>query len=326
MPHVISDLGNGVTMRFDGRTYSFDPRHVLKGSVNLVSHAHADHVPAAMGNAPIVCSHATLDLIRLRRKKVEGIYERTVTVLEAGHVPGSSMFIVDADHDKTMYTGDFCTRRKRHIEPATPRQCDVLVMETTYGRPEYEFPRHNDTVDAIRDWVDAVLRSGSNAVLFAYPLGKAQELCFELRGYPIRLQGTIAEINRVLAAHGHELHVTCDVEDHVDKRPFVYITSGLGSERGKVDSMIEDGAKAASFSGWSLKRFMVRSTRRRIETFPLSDHCDFNESMEFVRRCGPTKVYTTHGFAREFARSVKSELGIDAEPLTTGQEKLDAFV
>jgi hypothetical protein len=48
--------------------------------------------------------------------------------------------------------------------------------------------------------------------------------------------------------------------------------------------------------------------------------------MEFVRLCGPGKVFTTHGFTEEFARSVRRELGIDAEPLRKGQETLDAFL
>lgn len=325
MSYVISDLGNGVTLRVDGRTYRFDPRRVVASDVNMVSHAHSDHIPSALGGAPIVCSRATHDLIRLRRKRVERSDEPSVAMLEAGHAPGSSMFLVGGDF-RTIYTGDFCTRRKRHIRPAMPYGCDVLVMESTYGKPEYEFPDHGDTVGAIRDWVESVLGSGANAVLLAYPLGKAQELCFELRDHPVHLQRTIAENNRVLLSHGHELPTVCDARESARRQPFVYITSGLGAEHRKVGGMIEDGAKAATFSGWALRRFGKRVAGPKTEMFPLSDHCDYNELMEFVRLCSPTKVLTTHGFAEEFARSVRRELGIDAEPLTRGQETLDAFV
>ena len=90
--------------------------------------------------------------------------------------------------------------------------------------------------------------------------------------------------------------------------------------------MVADGALVASFSGWSVDRFGRSKTRANTEMFPLSDHCGYNELMEFVRLCGPSKVLTMHGFAEEFARSVRCELSIDAEPLTRHQETLERFV
>ena len=325
MACVISDLGNGIILRANGRTYRLDPRRAVAGDFNLVSHAHSDHLPSAVGNASIVCSSATHDLMRLHRKKIHRADESSITIKDAGHTPDSSMFVVEG-HPRIMYTGDFCTRRKRHIHPALPHNCDILVMESTYGKPEYKFPDHGDTIGAIRDWVDTIIGSGATAVLFAYPLGKAQELCFELSGFPLRMQKAIADRNRVLAAHGYRLPMGCSEGMGGDQEPFVYLTSGLGAEREKVKRMLSDGAKAASFSGWSVRRLGGRGAGSRAEMFPLSDHCDFNELMEFARRCNPTKVLTTHGFAADFAESVRRELGIDAEPLIRGQESLDRYL
>jgi len=61
------------------------------------------------------------------------------------------------------------------------------------------------------------------------------------------------------------------------------------------------------------------------EAFPLSDHCGFDELMEFVRRCSPKKVFTTHGFAKELAMHIRRDLGIDAQPLVSRQRTLDHF-
>ena len=325
MSQIINDMGNGVTLRFEDCAYRFDPARVVAGEVNLVSHAHSDHVPSALGKAPVVSSPATNALLRLRSKNAMRCDAESVTMKEAGHVPGSRMFVVENDM-RILYTGDFCTRRKRHIAPAVPLNCDVLVMETTYGRPGYEFPDHDDTIGAIRNWVEDVLGGGSNAVLLAYPLGKAQELCFELMDFPLYMQSGVMEINRALARHGFRLP-TDDWDGICDRRrPFVYITSGLGVEHKKVEEMVADGARAASFSGWSVKRFGVRRENRKTESFPLSDHCDYNELMEFVRLCAPSKVLTMHGFAEEFARSVRHELDIEAEPLIRGQGTLDGFI
>jgi len=321
---VVSDLWNGVALRMSGCTYRLDPGSAVHGDLNLVSHAHSDHVPNHLRRAPIVCSRITLDLIRLRRKNVERQDEPSIEMLEAGHVPGSVMFLVD-DASKVLYTGDFCTRVKKHLRPAVPVRCDVLVMESTYGKPEYEFPDHDDTVGAVRDWVEGAIDNGSNAVLLAYPLGKAQELCYELRGLPIKVQKSIGDNNRALNNHGFELPVCTDAGPRAEQS-FAYVTSGIGAERAKVDCLVKGGARTASFSGWATGRFGGTTKGLSTEMFPLSDHCDYNELMEFVRLCDPAKVFTTHGFAEEFARSVRRELGIDAEPLRKGQETLDAFL
>jgi len=49
--------------------------------------------------------------------------------------------------------------------------------------------------------------------------------------------------------------------------------------------------------------------------FPISDHADFPELMEFVRQVRPRKVYTLHGYAADFAVHLRDS-GFDAEPLS----------
>lgn len=320
---AIKDDGNGVSLTTDDGAYRFDPVRVAPGELNVVSHAHSDHVPTRFGKNPICCSDITHDLLGVRRKTVARVCPEDVMLLEAGHIPGSRMAVVPGEK-RVLYTGDFCTRRKNHIEPARPHRCDVLITETTYGKEGYEFPDHGETVDAVVDWVDSTLASGRSAVLLAYPLGKAQELAYELRGRPVLVQVGIGENNRLLHAHGLRLP-TAGIEGMRPDRPVVYITSGLGKERALVKKLVGDGARTASFSGWSVNRFGTSTAKHVDEEFPLSDHCDYNELMEFVRLCSPELVLTTHGFADEFSRSVSRELGIEARPLVRGQESLDTY-
>ena len=49
------------------------------------------------------------------------------------------------------------------------------------------------------------------------------------------------------------------------------------------------------------------------QAIPLSDHADFSELVEYVRKARPRKIYTVHGFT-EFVESLR-EMGFDAEPL-----------
>jgi putative mRNA 3-end processing factor len=82
--------------------------------------------------------------------------------------------------------------------------------------------------------------------------------------------------------------------------------------------------KTAAFSGWALDGHF--SYASGIDAaFPVSDHCGFDELMEFAKRCDPDYVFTTHGFAKEFAHEVRRTLGIQAQPLIARQHTLDHF-
>jgi putative mRNA 3-end processing factor len=45
---------------------------------------------------------------------------------------------------------------------------------------------------------------------------------------------------------------------------------------------------------------------------PFSDHCDHSELLEVVKKCNPSKIYTFHGFDKEFANNLVN-MGYDAE-------------
>jgi putative mRNA 3-end processing factor len=54
--------------------------------------------------------------------------------------------------------------------------------------------------------------------------------------------------------------------------------------------------------------------RKNDYSIPLSDHCDYDELVEVVKKSGAEKIYTVHGFVEEFAASL-SKMGFDAQPL-----------
>lgn len=316
-------LGNGILVEAEGCRFRFDPKRVLEGDVCMVSHAHSDHLPTSFKGGSIICSPVTRDFVRLRRKKEFQVSTHpSVRMLDAGHIAGSSMFLVAAGKDH-LYTGDFCTRQKAHTKGAKAQKCDVLIIEATYGKPHYIFPDHDEMMGIVRDWLQDITRNGGTAVLYAYPLGKSQELAFHLGELPLVVQSTIAENNRVLRNHGFDL-TTDEYDPERTKAPFVYITSGYGKDMARVESMKKKGARTAAFSGWALDREFTSQSRVN-EAFPLSDHCDFQELTEFVRECSPEQVFTTHGFAKEFAIHVRRTLGIDAQPLTARQRTLEHF-
>jgi Cft2 family RNA processing exonuclease len=72
--------------------------------------------------------------------------------------------------------------------------------------------------------------------------------------------------------------------------------------------------RSAVFTGWALDSGCV--FRYKVDAaFPLSDHADYDELLEMVRLVNPKKVYTLHGFAAQFANSLRT-LGYEAQSLT----------
>jgi len=55
-----------------------------------------------------------------------------------------------------------------------PVVADVLILESTYGKPGYEFPSQQTMEDNIVDWLDET--TGTPLLLFGYTLGRAQEI------------------------------------------------------------------------------------------------------------------------------------------------------
>jgi Cft2 family RNA processing exonuclease len=68
--------------------------------------------------------------------------------------------------------------------------------------------------------------------------------------------------------------------------------------------------RTAVLTGWAIDsgcRFRYQADA----AFPLSDHADFPDLLEFVKRVAPKRVFTLHGYATEFATKLR-EQGIEA--------------
>jgi len=59
--------------------------------------------------------------------------------------------------------------------------------------------------------------------------------------------------------------------------------------------------------------------------FPLSDHGDFDDLMEFAAHCRPRRVYTVFNHAAELAKEIARKLKVKAEPLAATRRKEDAI-
>ncbi len=296
-----------------------------RGDLVFISHGHSDHSTGIKRSRRIIASEETIDLIHSRnyadadetRAKLHNGSGFKYSLLNAGHVLGSKQFHL-SDGFSFTYTGDFKTRDSLTNKGAEIRQAEVLLMETTFGSPRYIFPPTDVLYSEMAHWVNRQILSGSSVILGGYSLGKAQELIKLLNDYngisPI-VSSEIYRISQIYQKYGVGLKMineTSEEAKEVLQKGFVAVVphhfSNFSYAR-RLGEYYKCNVKCAVATGWAVDgKYGVD------QAFPLSDHCDYNELLEFVEGVSPQRVITTHGFEREFARELKKR-GYNAEPL-----------
>lgn len=112
--------------------------------------------------------------------RVDGI---RVTALNAGHVLGAAMFLIEIENSKLLYTGDFSREEDRHLKAAESPGCklDALITESTYG-VQCHLPRVEREA-RFTSVVSSVVERGGRCLLPVFALGRAQELLLILEEY-----------------------------------------------------------------------------------------------------------------------------------------------
>ena len=285
----------------------------------FVSHAHADHIAR---HELVLATPATACLYRHRLGPQHRVREMTygqplefgglrLTALPAGHCLGSAMLLAERGDRSLLYTGDFKLGESATSEPAKLPHADILIMECTFGRPHYRLPPREETIARLLELVHCAVSDGKTPVIHAYPLGKSQEVTKLLTdfGIPVLQHPVIYEVSRVYQACG------VDLGDFgvFDGRPLdghAVITMPRGSRNFRLAGL--GRTVSIAVTGWAADS----RAKYRLgvdHALPLSDHADFDQLVETVRRVEPREVYCTHGPA-EFADHL-CDLGFNAFPL-----------
>ncbi|MBI2214442.1 MAG: MBL fold metallo-hydrolase [Acidobacteria bacterium] len=288
----------------------------------IVSHAHGDHierhdhfvatpVTAAVVRSRLGASLRGTELSFRHPLELEG---HEIELFPAGHVLGSAMTMIRRDGVSLLYTGDFRLRRSWTTEDAEVAEADALIMESTYGSPDWRFPSRDELGARLLALVSDILGSGNVPVLLAYSLGKAQEVCSWLTRHGLRVvvHPSIARINDIYRKHGVDVG-PCEVWTR-QAGLFAKATTELRGAAVVVPPHIDAEIRriprreTISLTGWSLRGGWKTGGDHAL---PLSDHADFDELIELVERVRPRVVYVTHGSAR-FARELRDR-GFAAE-------------
>jgi hypothetical protein len=281
----------------------------------FISHAHTDHIAR---HEYALCTPETAALYHFRlgrRPTLEVPYREPVewgglrlTTYPAGHCLGSAMLLAEDGRQSLLYTGDFKLAESATAQRAELPQAEILVVESTYGHPDYRLPPRDEAIGQLCDEVRRTLEAGAVPVVEAYVLGKAQEVTRLLTdaGFPVLQHKRVYQVSRVYESLGVDLGEYGLLRGSA--APGCVLIVPPRTPR------FETIAREVRFAvtGWAVDR--GAKYRFRVDhAIPLSDHADYEDLLEAIGRVAPQKVYCTHG-PDSFVDRVR-DAGFDAHPL-----------
>jgi putative mRNA 3-end processing factor len=291
----------------------------------FVSHAHSDHIAR---HELALATPATASLYRHRLGPRHHVLEMTyrkpiefgglsLTVYPAGHCLGSAMLLAESGEQTLLYTGDFKLDPPLTAEPAELPHADILIMESTFGRPQFRLPPRDEVMSRLLELVDAALAGGQTPVIHAYPLGKSQEVTklLTLHGIPVLQHPVVFAISRVYERCGMNLG-DFSLYDGAPVTGHAVVTLPRSAREFRLPGLGKTVSIAVT--GWAIQT----SAKYRLgvdHALPLSDHADFAQLIEAVQQVAPRVIYCTHG-PHEFVDHLR-DLGFNAHPLNPPQQR-----
>jgi Cft2 family RNA processing exonuclease len=327
----VRQLG-GVIVEYGDQGIILDPSRNNHSYPTFVSHAHSDHASAFKHPDRVkYATQETYDLLEvLGWKKLANmnpikvgdtvtIDDFEIKIHNSGHVLGSVEFEINTPGGTVLYTGDMCTESTYTMEPATKVDCDIMVIETTFGAPMFQFPKRADVAVEIYQWAVNTVMSGGIPTFKTDSIGNAQEVISILNQFtniPVVTNKSATTVTDLYRKYGYNLD-SVDVnsdegQDLLDSGKCAIITP-------KGSKPFNEKQEIALTSGWA-----TIMGRKRV-AFPLSDHADYKGLMGFIRSIKPKRVLTFHGgnFTKDFHTHVRRRLSIAASPLTSRIETIN---
>lgn len=297
----------------------------IKNKTAIITHAHSDHAKPTKSNSyfatketkALIYRNQSYSIKEMRMGKKFRLNGSEVSFHSSGHILGSAQVKIEND-STTVITSDLKTQRSILFEGADQLNADTLLIETTFGLPEYNFPPREIVYEDMMAWLHSCTSKNTFVVLGGYSTGKAQELTKvvnEFAGATPLVHPRIYEQNKVYEKNGVKLGNYYKLDHNLNDSdvlimPPHYINDDLLHA---LEHQLQRKVECAIATGWKGLRY---------KTFPLSDHADFNGLIKYVKNANPKTVLTHHGFAQEFANYVQRRLRIPARPLGEAAQTL----
>ena len=258
-----------------------------------------------------------------------------VTAFDAGHIPGSAMYLLEIKGKKILYACDFNLQDTRLIKGADLDlpQVDILITESTYAQRE-----HPDREKEERKMIDVIEETIANdgiVLISCFAIARTQEVLLILDEYEIKediyIDGMAKKATRIINDYPRLLRDYNQVEKalhrlnvefvtrglkrkKIVKRPCIILTtSGMLSGGPVVDyleriydkkncSLILTGFQVPGTegalllqTGHYLHEDLDLEVKMNVRKFDFSSHASRTDLFRFARRLNPEKIFCVHG-------------------------------
>ncbi len=250
-----------------------------------------------------------------------------IVLKEAEHIPGAAQVLLeDEENYRIAYTGDF-----KNPGRGTPiiRDLDVLIIESTYGKPEWTRPFKHEVESLFVDLVKDLLVQGP-VLIYGFH-GKIQEVMLLLRSSgidaPFIVPPTVYRVTKAITKHGYFIGdlfniQSLEAKEIIRSKWFVGFFHANSSRR--IENYGIHKYNRIILTGWEF-----REPYRRIDyktwIVALSDHADFEQLLEYVEESNPRIVVVDtyrQGAGEVLAREIRRRLGIPAIPRPYGSNNM----
>ena len=291
----------------------------------IITHAHADHFTNRCKE--YICSVETGLLLRKRfgnnlnlktidyDKKflINGI---NFSLHPSGHILGSSQIKIIAGSERWLITGDLKRQKDKTCKSYEKLKTDVLICESTFGLPIFNWDSTNKIIDDITKWVTQ--SEDSISILFCYSLGKAQRLLSELNSQNFRnifVHKSINKMNLIYKRLGIELVETkiydIDLEINNLQNSLLLLPPSLNN---KNFLRKFKNVRTGFASGW----MSIRALKKRSgfdKGFTISDHADWNGLIKTIKESEAKRVFLNHGDGESLANFLRDKEELDIKQL-----------
>jgi putative mRNA 3-end processing factor len=272
------------------------------------------------------------------------------TFFDAGHLPGSSMILLNLNGKNLLYTGDFNTRDTRLLRKADENlpKIDYLITESTYSDREHP-SRESQEKELIRIMEETLAVDG-HCLIAGFAIGRLQEILLVLdrRGIDYRLfmDGMAKKATTIINQHKDLLKDPDGLDRSLEKVQYVsseksrnsvlkhpsvvLTTSGMltgGAIVWYMRRLYSDSRSSLVLTGWQLEdtpgkilletgRYVTKGidieVKMPVKRLDFSSHLGRTELFEFINKINPEKIFCIHGdHTEEFAMELRQK-GFDA--------------
>ncbi len=285
-------------------------------------------------------------------KPVKLMNDVSVTLFDAGHIPGSAIIGMKIAGKQLLYTGDLNTEDTNLIKGCEKKlpETDILITESTYfdrNHPSRE-SQEKELINTIRE----TLANNGNAIVSGFAVGRIDELLLILDkygiDYPVYIDGmakkgiTIINKNNKILKNPKSMDKALKKAQYIRKshqrerilkKPSVILTTSGMLKGGPVMlylkklyskrncSIILSGFQVEGTPGNILlntgsyvneKYDLNFEVKMRIKKLDFSSHVGRDDLFKFIEHVNPKKVFCVHGDKTEKFAQELKDKGFDA--------------